>query len=173
MDLREYQKHARRTLNADLGPHSQLANMALGITGEFGELASLHDDMVLPTQEQVKDEGGDVMWYIANTCNVLSLSLDDLMPESVAAPGDTSTLFSEALVYIGGFADVVKKTVAQGHVLDIESVILYLQQILGVLNDLFVYYGLSAKEVCEYNHLKLMKRYPNGFSAKDSVNRGN
>ena len=76
----DYQRAAMRTANVEC---KLLSNCGLGLTGEAGEVADeikkfLFHGHPLNTEKVVK-ELGDVMWYIALTCDVLHLSLDDVM----------------------------------------------------------------------------------------------
>lgn len=76
----DYQRAAMRTANAEC---KCLTCAALGLTGEAGEVADeikkfLFHGHPLNTEKVVK-ELGDVMWYVALTCDVLHVSLDDVM----------------------------------------------------------------------------------------------
>lgn len=71
----------------------------------------------------------------------------------------------------GEFGDMVKKHLYQGHTLDLDKckeelgdVLWYLANICNVLN-------IDLAEVAKGNVEKLKKRYPNGFSKSDSINR--
>ena len=173
MNLYDYQHEvAIRTMNHDLGPQTQLANLTLGIVGEFAELKFLHLTEFPPSEEQIKDEGGDVLWYLANLCNVLSIELSQLGPSVYTHNTEPMDLIDDSMLSFGTIADVVKKTVAQGHVLDIEVIVAETQELLYYLTGIINYYDLTIEEVCAYNHQKLLKRYPDGFEASRSVNRG-
>ena len=75
MDMNEYQKLAARTDN-----HNALAYYALGLTGEAGEVADLikkykwhgHDLDI----NQLIEELGDVLWYVAMLVDALCYDLD-------------------------------------------------------------------------------------------------
>lgn len=71
----------------------------------------------------------------------------------------------------GEFADLVKKVHFQGHELDKEA-------LKGELGDVLWYVALACEdlgfemsEVGRYNIEKLRRRYPEGFSAFDSIFR--
>ena len=57
---------------------------ALGLTGESGEVADLikksifHGDK-LSYSTELKEELGDVLWYIALMCNALNISMEEVM----------------------------------------------------------------------------------------------
>lgn len=76
----EYQKRAMRTAT----PESRvLSNVGLGLAGEAGECADiikkvLHHGTELDKVHLIK-ELGDVLWYVSLGCEMLEVSLDDVM----------------------------------------------------------------------------------------------
>ena len=86
MTLDEYQHLAARTM----GPRTreqQLANVALGLAGEAGEVADIFKKHLfhahpLDTAALVK-ELGDCLWYIAGAATALDLSLGDIAAGNV------------------------------------------------------------------------------------------
>ena len=90
MDLNEYQNAARRT--AIYAEHHRVIYPALGLASEAGEVAGkikkvLRDDggdfAQAPT-EALKDELGDVLWYVAVLAGDLGLSLDQIASDNLA-----------------------------------------------------------------------------------------
>ena len=90
MDLNEYQNAARRT--AIYAEHHRVIYPALGLESEAGEVAGkikkvLRDDggdfAQAPT-EALKDELGDVLWYVAVLAGDLGLSLDQIASDNLA-----------------------------------------------------------------------------------------
>ena len=81
MNLADYQKLAARTM----GPRTheqQLANAALGLAGEAGEVADmmkkhLFHQHPLDREAMVK-ELGDCLWYVAALATVLEVDLDEV-----------------------------------------------------------------------------------------------
>ena len=94
MTNKEYQEKAMRTRGdySDNGVMSvkkrQLMNAALGLSGEAGEVndhikkACFHGHSL--EVDEIKDELGDVLWYIALMCDALGLTLDDVMEHNIA-----------------------------------------------------------------------------------------
>ena len=90
MDLDEYQKAARRT--AIYGERYRVVYPALGLASEAGEVAGkvkkvLRDqdgDFARAPLETLKDELGDVMWYVAVLAADLGLSLDQIASDNIA-----------------------------------------------------------------------------------------
>lgn len=87
MTLDEYQALAARTLGRDRTHEQQLANAALGLTGEAGEVAEVikkHLFHATPLdQDALAKELGDCLWYIGAFATVLGLSLDDIAQRNI------------------------------------------------------------------------------------------
>lgn len=87
--LLSYQEQARRTLNEDGKDFEQMvSHMLMGIQGETGEVADLfkkyfHQGHDLDTGKVV-EELGDVMFYIANLCNVMGVPLQEVCEGNIA-----------------------------------------------------------------------------------------
>lgn len=88
MELSEYQSSARRTAYYDEHKTQTLPSMyvALGLAGEAGEVANLvkkqaRDDA--DNVEAIREELGDVLWYVAQACSELGVSLDLLAVENL------------------------------------------------------------------------------------------
>ena len=73
----------------------------------------------------------------------------------------------------GEAIDLVKKHLAQGHVLDKERLAKELGDIAWYLAETAHVLGYSLEEILQMNIDKLQKRYPNGFSVEQSINRKN
>ena len=87
MQFDEYQQLAARTLGRDRTHEQQLANAALGLTGEAGEVAEMikkHLFHATPLdQDALAKELGDCLWYIGAFATVLGLSLDDIAQRNI------------------------------------------------------------------------------------------
>ncbi|MDQ8162880.1 MAG: nucleoside triphosphate pyrophosphohydrolase family protein [Gemmatimonadota bacterium] len=87
MTLDEYQALAARTLGRDRTHEQQLANAALGLTGEAGEVAEVikkHLFHATPLdQDALAKELGDCLWYIGAFATVLGLSMDDIAQRNI------------------------------------------------------------------------------------------
>ena len=84
MDLNDYQQAARRT--AIYAQDHRVIYPALGLASEAGEVAGkikkvLRDhggDFADAPLEAIRDELGDVLWYVAVLAGGLGLSLDEI-----------------------------------------------------------------------------------------------
>lgn len=91
MEFREYQEYASRTA---LYPRRRenLEYPTLGLAGEAGEVANIvkkvqrdHGGVVNEdTRMKLKDELGDVLWYISACADELGLTLDEIAEFNVA-----------------------------------------------------------------------------------------
>lgn len=85
MTLSDYQSQAARTASDHMLPekrHTGLNCAAMGLAGEAGEFCDevkkvQHHGKTLDP-ERLKNELGDVLWYVAHTCNVMGWSLEDV-----------------------------------------------------------------------------------------------
>jgi NTP pyrophosphatase (non-canonical NTP hydrolase) len=71
----------------------------------------------------------------------------------------------------GEFANLVKKMTAHGHPFDPDSLKDELGDVLWYLAEAATASGLNLGEIAQENVDKLLKRYPEGFSQENSINR--
>ncbi|MEI6739781.1 MAG: nucleoside triphosphate pyrophosphohydrolase family protein [Gemmatimonadaceae bacterium] len=87
MTLDDYQQLAARTLGRDRTYEQQLANAALGLTGESGEVAEVIKKHLFHATPLDRDalvkELGDCLWYIGAFATVLDLSLSDIAERNI------------------------------------------------------------------------------------------
>ena len=88
MDLDAYQRLAARTIRPGRPARDLLANWALGLTGEAGEVAEhvkkhLFHDTPLDRDAVVK-ELGDVLWYVAAMAGALGIPLAEVGETNIA-----------------------------------------------------------------------------------------
>ena len=81
MDLNDYQKQAQRTSNTNDG-YDKVLNGVLGLAGEAGECADIVKKHQFQghelSREEVIEELGDVLWYVAETATGLGITLHDV-----------------------------------------------------------------------------------------------
>ena len=71
----------------------------------------------------------------------------------------------------GEAIDIVKKHLAQGHPLDKEALAKELGDICWYVAETAQVLGYDLETIMTMNIEKLKKRYPDGFSREDSINR--
>jgi len=107
MDYAEYQALARTTA---IYPN-QGQNMlypVLGIANEVGELITpikkmVRSSMLTPDNkkaQQIKDEAGDVLWYVSQTCCEADFNLADVVAMAAAEQAKAETLHTAAYAAI-------------------------------------------------------------------------
>lgn len=82
-----YQAHAVRTQNRGLNYSTQLATLGLGIAGEAGEVADLIKKHLGHGHDlgwhKLREELGDVLWYVACLADRLGISLSAIASANV------------------------------------------------------------------------------------------
>ena len=86
--LDSYQHLASRTANAHKGPKTdRLANFALGLTGEAGEVADIIKKHIFHghaiDMDDLVKELGDVLWYVSQLADVLEVDLSEVASQNI------------------------------------------------------------------------------------------
>lgn len=107
------------------------------------------------------------------TINDYQRKADRTVPVEISVNAD-SALINGALGLCGEsgeVADIIKKHRFQGHDLNWTKVIEELGDVCWYIAMMATALGVSMEDILEQNILKLMRRYPDGFSAERSINR--
>lgn len=88
MELDEYQAKAEQTARPDLSHREAIANWALGLAGESGEVCD-HIKKFLAhghalDLDEIEKELGDVLWYVAMLAYQLDIPLDQIAAANIA-----------------------------------------------------------------------------------------
>ncbi len=88
MEISKYQKLALKTLNPKLEGQDVLINGVMGLCGESGEAIDivkkhLHQGHPLD-KEHLKEELGDIAWYLATTSYALGYDLEEVLSDNIA-----------------------------------------------------------------------------------------
>lgn len=88
MNMAEYQELAERTaFRPDQSGRDRLTNFAMGLAGEAGETCDYLKKVIFhghPMNEMVlKEELGDVLWYVATIATTAGIKLEDVARENV------------------------------------------------------------------------------------------
>ena len=82
-----FQREAKRSLRDDLPYEAMCSNMCMGLAGEIGEVIDIMKKHIYQGKElditDVIEEVGDVLWYIANFCNVNNITMDECMESNI------------------------------------------------------------------------------------------
>lgn len=88
LELNEYQDLAKRTRNKGLDQNQELTNYAMGLSGETGEVIDILKKLIFhghhSEKEKLKDELGDVLWYLANLAATLEIELQDIAEYNIS-----------------------------------------------------------------------------------------
>lgn len=86
MNTQEYSQKAIRTM-AKLTKDTDNLHMILGMVTETGELADVFKKNMAYKKEidwvNVKEEVGDLMWYIINFCSINGFDLEEIMETNI------------------------------------------------------------------------------------------
>jgi NTP pyrophosphatase (non-canonical NTP hydrolase) len=85
--LNEYQDLANRSAGAGGKGDQRLVVSALGLAGEAGEFANLVKKMTAHGHpfdpDSLKDELGDVLWYLAEAATAVGLNFEDIASHNI------------------------------------------------------------------------------------------
>lgn len=90
----DYQKQARNYQDPDYGRGEKIIDAALGIASEAGEVVHVLRDVNAAKDMSIAKaidkarwelilELGDVLWYVAEMCDVLGVEIEDVMAENI------------------------------------------------------------------------------------------
>jgi NTP pyrophosphatase (non-canonical NTP hydrolase) len=173
--IEDYQKFAIRTIKPD-SRNRLILRCTMGMVGEIGEFIEIAG---LDTMKR-KLELGDCMWYAANLCEVLGLSIHEILVNAQSRdigrnyPNSFGYLPAEvrAVIWAAHLCDLVKKIVFYNKTVDDGLLITPLTNYIGALVDLADIHSLPVYEVLRANIAKLEERYPNlVFDAQNALNR--
>ncbi|AYP68757.1 nucleotide pyrophosphohydrolase domain protein [Bacillus phage vB_BpsS-36] len=98
-------------------------------------------------------------------------AIDRTMNEELTEKEKLSMLALGLAGEMGEVVDMIKKAVYHGHPMDIDELTKELGDIEWYRNHLMKHFNINPEIVRINNVMKLQKRYKNGFSEKDSINR--
>lgn len=86
-DLDVFQEEALRSMRNDLPYEAICSNMCMGLAGETGETVDIFKKHIYQGKDldinDVIEEIGDILWYIANLCNVNKITMKECMDSNV------------------------------------------------------------------------------------------
>lgn len=87
MNIDEYKEKVKRTMNKDLTRSESISMLCMGLSGETGELVDMMKKSIYHGHEFDKNntvkEIGDILWYLINLCNELSLDVHEIMDRNI------------------------------------------------------------------------------------------
>ena len=86
-DLDVFQEEALRSMRNDLPYEAICSNMCMGLAGETGETVDIFKKHIYQGKDldinDVIEEIGDILWYIANLCNVNKITMKECMESNI------------------------------------------------------------------------------------------
>lgn len=87
MEIAEYQKKSARTFAKIDGAILDDIHMVLGMQTESAEISDVYKKTIAYKKPldfvNIKEELGDLMWYVANLCNVNGWDLRDILDTNI------------------------------------------------------------------------------------------
>lgn len=87
LNLNKYQELAVRTSGAGKEGENRQVIAALGLAGEAGEFANLIKKLVAHghkiSKNELTDELGDVLWYLAEAASSCNIKLEDIAHQNI------------------------------------------------------------------------------------------
>ena len=169
MDLREYQRRAKKTLLVSKNDNAEiqallhkldLSHMAMGMCSELSELTDAYatKDMV-----NISEELADIMWYVAGYCTLRKLDLATVTATPIQERKTIDWLIHE-------LTDVVKKYIAYDRAIPAKETAL-LAEIVKTIYNSCKRVDLDFFQILENNIEKLEARYKESFTKDEANNR--
>lgn len=163
MDAKTYEASIAHLMYKD-GEPIPLDVCMLGLCGESGELIEENDKLVEDfdfTKFQL--EVGDVMWYVAATCSKLGRGFHKLKTTDKPLPNSHAACITQLAVNVAKAADMIKKHMWHGKVLDEEALCEKLVLVMEAVYVMCDRRGTTLEQAAQANVDKLRARYPLGF----------
>lgn len=161
MNFEEYVNKSKRT-RVDLGSvNANISHMLLGIGGEYLKEFLPAATKKIIDRAEVLDESGDILWYLANYCDLSKAGFYILKPDQSLTLGEC----------IGILLEEHKKDIAYGKKSDGILCQTAVSTILSKLDAVFKTLDSSLEEVFDLNIAKLKIRFPDQFSSDLAINK--
>lgn len=87
LNLSKYQALVKNTAKGDYkNKNDEIANWALGVSGEAGDLAGCIKKTIYQGNDQkagTRENIGDTMWYLAMICNFYDWNFEEILAENI------------------------------------------------------------------------------------------
>lgn len=86
MDVAKYQRLVKTTAKKFKDKTNEIVSWGLGVIGEAGDVAGCIKKTLFHGNDQtkgIKENLGDMMWYVAMICNFYGWKLEDVLDENI------------------------------------------------------------------------------------------
>lgn len=87
MNFYEYQKLAERTIPKEKWFNTKVSNFSMGLAGESGEIIDYLKKVIYHghelDREHMKEELGDLLWYVSGLASIMNLDLNEIAKENI------------------------------------------------------------------------------------------
>lgn len=87
MDFVSYQKKAERTIQKEKWFNTNVSNFCMGLAGETGEIVDYLKKVIYHKhnldQEKIKEELGDLLWYVSALATTLRIDLNEVANKNI------------------------------------------------------------------------------------------
>lgn len=167
MNFLEYGNYTIKTMK-DLG--SQVLNSVHMTMGIATEVFELREAIRLKDEVNIKEEIGDMLWYLRNYFTIWDISTEHIaVSDHISGTIENKILFIEALT--SSLLDMDKKTFAYGKEYPMQERVLLASSLLEFIYDLCILKGYDMNAIMQTNVDKLVARYGEKFSEEKAINR--
>lgn len=145
----------------------------VGLAGEAGEIAELVADSS-HRKDKIADELGDAILYLTALCEKLSISFPKIIQLADRKPflyTSKEPLALRLCIHAGKVVELFKKGIFHRHGLDRVSLELELINCMAFILGIAAEYELQLTKILKGNIKKLERRYKDGFTSAQSLNR--
>lgn len=176
MNLQEYIQQAQVTNDSTASKERNNLHAGYGLVTEIGEIADIFKRHIFYGKDidivNLKEEIGDAMWYLAIGIHARGIELELVQKSSKDyLSGQDSLTDSQNMLMMADNASYVLFSHYKDDSLAKTEEILYLSTLYHCLQCLCHINGFTLEEAMDLNIQKLRKRYPDGFSKYDALNR--
>jgi NTP pyrophosphatase (non-canonical NTP hydrolase) len=161
-----------------------ITNMLLGLSGELHEIYIMY---ITKNIDKLKDEIGDLCWYIVCLSTKINNPLDKFITYDyryIISTFDkigiynyqmkkSDTLFIFISFLISQISEKFKKVIYHRHKFDTIGIKELIDMLISCIILFCEINKIDFNLVLNYNYGKLLKRYKQGFNIEESINREN
>jgi len=174
MEFKQYLIESSRTLNSS-GKDLDLLHCAAGLRTESGELIDVIKKHIFYGQSldivNMKEELGDIMWYIAIPVRMFDLNLDLTMQNDGFYK---KKIKNQITTKVGLMKYFLSFDTMIHHLSECITINLSKSDFNNVIEDINLIceiYNLNLSEIMDININKLKARFPNNFTQEHALNR--